>query len=90
MSDHWTQHVRYRYGLAKDCFLTLCSRPVAPGGATMKLPASLTAAKKRDPHEYIAPIEIDTIHRALFANTKKKSVGKKPLFTITMPKKSKV
>ena len=61
-----------------------CS-PVAPGGATMKLPPSLT--KKRDPSEFRIPIEIDTIHRALFLN--KKNVGKKPLFTITMPKKSK-
>ena len=51
----------------------------------MKLPASLT--KKKDPSEHRPPIEIDTIHRALFFN--KKNPGKKPLFTITMPKKSK-
>ena len=51
----------------------------------MKLPAALS--RKRDPEEYKAPIEIDTIHKALFLN--KKNVGKKPLFTITMPKKSK-
>ena len=67
------------------CVLFSSFSPVAPGGATMKLPASLT--KKKDPSEHRPPIELDTIHRALFFN--KKNAGKKPLFTITMPKKSK-
>lgn len=60
--------------------------PIASGGSgAVKLPPSLQ--KRKDPSEYQHPIEIDTIHKALFVS--KKSSGKKPLFTITMPKKSK-
>jgi len=60
--------------------------PIASGGAgAVKLPPSLQ--KRKDQSEYQHPIEIGTIHKALFVS--KKSTGKKPLFTITMPKKSK-
>ena len=59
---------------------------MASGGAgAVKLPPSLQ--KKKDPSEYQHPIDMGTIHKALFLG--KKSSGKKPLFTITMPKKSK-
>ena len=58
--------------------------PVASGGATLKLPASLVS-RKRDGAG--SPPDIESIHKALFYN--KKHGGKKPLFTITMPKKSK-
>lgn len=78
-------HNRQLDGKPMKCQIVGINNPVAHGGATMKLPASLT--KKRDPSEHRPPIEIDTIHRALFFN--KKNAGKKPLFTITMPKKSK-
>ena len=52
----------------------------------MKLPASLVS-KKREGAGSAPPPDIESIHRALFFN--KKQAGKKPLFTITMPKKSK-
>jgi len=78
-------HNRQLDGKPMKCQIVGINNLIAPGGATMKLPASLT--KKKDPSEHRPPIEIDTIHRALFFN--KKNPGKKPLFTITMPKKSK-
>jgi len=78
-------HNRQLDGKPMRCQIVGVNNPVNPGGATMKLPASLT--KRRDPEEYRPPIEIETIHKALFFN--KKNVGKKPLFTITMPKKGK-
>ena len=52
----------------------------------MKLPPSLLS-KRREGAGSAPPPDIESIHRALFFN--KKYVGKKPLFTITMPKKSK-
>jgi len=79
-------HNRQLDGKPMKCQIVGINNPVAPGGATMKLPPSLTN-RRRDPAEHRPPIEIDTIHKALFLN--KKNVGKKPLFTITMPKKSK-
>jgi len=78
-------HNRQLDGKPMRCQIVGVNNPVNPGGATMKLPASLS--KRRDPEEYRPPIEIETIHKALFFN--KKNVGKKPLFTITMPKKGK-
>jgi len=78
-------HNRQLDGKPMKCQIVGINNLIAPGGATMKLPASLT--KKKNPSEHRPPIEIDTIHRALFFN--KKNQGKKPLFTITMPKKSK-
>jgi len=80
-------HNRQLDGKPMKCQLVGSNNPVASGGATMKLPASL-AGKKRDGGGSSAPpLDIDSIHRALFNN--KKNAGKKPLFTITMPKKSK-
>ena len=53
----------------------------------IKLPQSLAA--RRGSHERAAPPDVESIHRALFANKNNKNMGKKPLFTITMPKKTK-
>lgn len=80
-------HNRQLDGKPMKCILT--SQNGGAGGkaserAGFKLPASLAQAKKRD--EGAPPPDIESIHRALF---NKKNVGKKPLFTITMPKKTK-
>jgi len=78
-------HNRQLDGKPMKCVLTSQtghSGSVERGG--FKLPASLAQAKKRD--DSAPPPDIESIHRALF---NKKNVGKKPLFTITMPKKTK-
>jgi len=79
-------HNRQLDGKPMKCQLVGSNNPVASGGATMKLPASLVS-KKREGAGTAPPPDIESIHRALFFN--KKHAGKKPLFTITMPKKSK-
>jgi len=79
-------HNRQLDGKPMKCQLVGSNNPVASGGATMKLPASLVS-KKREGAGSAPPPDIESIHRALFFN--KKHAGKKPLFTITMPKKSK-
>merc|ERR1719347_1225276 len=80
-------HNRQLDGKPMKCQLVGSNNPVASGGATMKLPASLTSKKREGGRGSAPPLDIDSIHRALFNN--KKHAGKKPLFTITMPKKSK-
>lgn len=55
-------------------------------GNAFKLPQSLIR-RGSGGEARATPPDIESIHRALFMN--KKNVGKKPLFTITMPKKSK-
>merc|ERR1719391_1685109 len=77
-------HNRQLDGKPMKCQLVGSNNPVASGGATLKLPASLVS-RKRDGAG--SPPDIESIHKALFYN--KKHGGKKPLFTITMPKKSK-
>jgi len=77
-------HNRQLDGKPMKCQLVGSNNPVASGGATLKLPASLVS-RKRDGGG--SPPDIESIHKALFYN--KKHGGKKPLFTITMPKKSK-
>lgn len=79
-------HNRQLDGKPMKCQLVGANNPVASGGATMKLPPSLLS-KRREGAGSAPPPDIESIHRALFFN--KKYVGKKPLFTITMPKKSK-
>lgn len=79
-------HNRQLDGKPMKCQLVGSNNPVASGGATMKLPPSLLS-KKREGAGSAPPPDIESIHRALFFN--KKYAGKKPLFTITMPKKSK-
>ena len=64
--------------------LSISSPGVGPG---FKLPPSL-ASNKKPSESGATPPDMEAIHRALF--NKNKHVGKKPLFTITMPKKSKV
>jgi len=80
-------HNRQLDGKPMKCQLVGSNNPVASGGATMKLPASLTSKKREGGRGSAPPLDIESIHRALFNN--KKHAGKKPLFTITMPKKSK-
>merc|ERR1711874_341041 len=55
-------------------------------GGSFKLPPFL-APGRRTAESGAPPPDMEAIHRALF--NKNKDVGKKPLFTITMPKKSK-
>lgn len=77
-------HNRQLDGKPMKCILTSQSGDNVGERGGFKLPASLAQAKKRD--EGAPPPDIESIHRALF---NKKNVGKKPLFTITMPKKTK-
>lgn len=77
-------HNRQLDGKPMKCILTSQSGGNVGERGGFKLPASLAQAKKRD--EGAPPPDIESIHRALF---NKKNVGKKPLFTITMPKKTK-
>merc|ERR1711970_1621720 len=79
-------HNRQLDGKPMKCQLVGSNNPVASGGASMKLPASLAGKKREGGGSSAPPLDIDSIHRALFNN--KKNAGKKPLFTITMPKKS--
>jgi len=78
-------HNRQLDGKPMKCQLVGSNNPVASGGATMKFPAYLS--KKSGTGGSGPSPDIDSIHRALFFN--KKQSGKKPLFTITLPKKSK-
>jgi len=77
-------HNRQLDGKPMKCVLTSQTGSGSVERAGFKLPASLAQAKKRD--DSAPPPDIESIHRALF---NKKNVGKKPLFTITMPKKTK-
>jgi len=77
-------HNRQLDGKPMKCILTSQTGGNVGERAGFKLPASLAQAKKRD--DGAPPPDIESIHRALF---NKKNVGKKPLFTITMPKKTK-
>jgi len=63
-------------------------REAAPGGATMKLPPALAPNPKRREERTGPAPDMESIHRALFANKRSKE-SKGPTFTITMPKKSK-
>lgn len=80
-------HNRQLDGKPMKCQLVGSNSVVASGGATMKLPPSLSSSRRKEGSNSSAPApDLDSIHRALFFN--KKATGKKPLFTITMPKKS--
>jgi len=78
-------HNRQLDGKPMKCQLVGSNNPVASGGATLKLPPQLMG-KRREGAGSAPPPDIDSIHKALFFN---KKGGKKPTFTITMPKKSK-
>lgn len=78
-------HNRQLDGKPMKCQLVGTESAPARSGATIKLPPSLARRSSGDAR---APApDLESIHRALFFN--KKNAGKKPLFTITMPKKSK-
>jgi len=81
-------HNRQLDGKPMKC--TLVGQDAATMGPTnanaFKLPQSLMR-RGSGGEARATPPDIESIHRALFMN--KKNVGKKPLFTITMPKKAK-
>jgi len=79
-------HNRQLDGKPMKCTLVGQDAVTPAVGNAFKLPQSLMRRGSREDTRATAP-DIESIHRALFMN--KKNVGKKPLFTITMPKKGK-
>lgn len=78
-------HNRQLDGKPMRCQLVGANSVAAVGGPTMKLPPSL-ARKRREGEDNLGPRpDVEAIHKALF----KKPTGKKPSFTITLPKKTK-
>jgi len=66
------------------CQLVGATSAPMPSSSRFRLPSSLTRSKSGD----LGPApDVESIHRALFFN--KKASAKKPVFTITMPKKGK-
>lgn len=74
---------RHLDGKPMKCRLMGAGSAPSSGGSSMKLPPSLSGSKSGTQ----PPPDVESIHRALFFN--KKMSGKKPSFTITMPKKGK-
>lgn len=76
---------RHLDGKPMKCRLMGVGSAPASGGSSIKLPPSLSGKAKSS--DLGPPPDVESIHRALFFN--KKMSGKKPTFTITMPKKGK-